>query len=127
MNGPSATLTFWLELGSPAQRLVVVMSRRRQRAAGGQDVSTLPNPAIDLPDIADMAADDRHAALSYLNDAWVEAVRDGLEEECLVQAALFTALRNLVATYGEDACAEFVTRLSDRVRSGEYTVAGSRH
>jgi hypothetical protein len=103
------------------------MSCRRQRAAGGQDVSTLPNPAIDLPDIADMAADDRHAALTYLNDAWVEAVRDGLEEEYLVQAALFTALRNLVATYGEDACAEFVESLGDRVRSGEYTIAGSRH
>lgn len=90
-------------------------------------MSTLPNSALDLLDIADMAADDRHAALSYLNDAWVEAVRDGLEEECVVQAALFTALRNLVANYGEEACAEFVVRLADRVRAGEYTVAGSRH
>nr|WP_255683910.1 MULTISPECIES: hypothetical protein [unclassified Xanthobacter] len=74
-----------------------------------------------------MAADDRHVALTYLNDAWVEAVRDGLEEDCLVQAALFTALRNLVATYGEEACAEFVERLAERVRSGEYTIASSRH
>ncbi|WP_393996606.1 hypothetical protein [Xanthobacter cornucopiae] len=90
-------------------------------------MSTLPNPAIDLPDIADMAADDRHAALTYLNDAWVEAVRDGLEEECLVQAALFSALRNLVATYGEEACAEFVAGLAARVRGGEYTVAGCCH
>lgn len=90
-------------------------------------MSTLPNPAIEFADIADMAADDRHVALSYLNDAWVEAVRDGLDEECLVQAALFTALRNLVANYGEEASAEFVERLADRVRSGEYTVAGSRH
>lgn len=85
-------------------------------------MSTLPSPAIALPDIADMAADDRHVALTYLSDAWVEAVRDGLEEECLVQAALFTALRSLVATYGEEACADFVQGLSDRVRAGEYTV-----
>ncbi|MFG1418333.1 hypothetical protein V5F38_10530 [Xanthobacter sp. V0B-10] len=90
-------------------------------------MSTLPNLAIDLPDIADMAADDRHVALTYLNEAWVEAVRDGLEEDCLVQAALFMALRNLVADYGEEACAEFVERLSERVRAGEYTVAISRH
>jgi len=90
-------------------------------------VSTLPSSAIDLPDIADMAADDRHAALTYLNEAWVEAVRDGLEEDCLVQAALFTALRNLVANYGEEASADFVLRVAERVRSGEYTVAVNRH
>lgn len=90
-------------------------------------MSTLPNSAIDLPDISDMAADDRHAALTYLNEAWVEAVRDGLDEDCLVQAALFTALRNLVENYGEEASAEFVARLAERVRTGEYTVAGRAH
>lgn len=90
-------------------------------------MSTFPTPVIDLPEIADMAADDRHAALTYLNDAWVEAVREGLEEDCLVQAALFTALRSLVATYGENASAEYVARLAERVATGEYTVAGRAH
>lgn len=90
-------------------------------------MSTFPTPAIALPEIADMAADDRHVALTYLNDAWVEAVREGIEEDCLVQAALFTALRSLVATYGESASAEFVTRLAERVEAGEYTVAISTH
>lgn len=90
-------------------------------------MSTLPNPAIELPEISDMAADDRHAALTYLNEAWVEAVREGLDEDCLVQAALFTALRSLVATYGEQASAEFVGRLAERVQAGEYTVAGRTH
>ncbi|MGQ3672125.1 hypothetical protein ACT6QG_06995 [Xanthobacter sp. TB0136] len=90
-------------------------------------MTTLSNPAIDLPDIADMAADERHAALTYLNDAWVEAVRDGLEEDCLVQAALFTALRSLVTTYGEEPSAQFVSRLVERVRSGDYTMVGQRH
>ncbi|ABS66726.1 hypothetical protein [Xanthobacter versatilis] len=90
-------------------------------------MSTLPTPAIALPEIADMAADDRHAALTYLNDAWVEAVREGLEEDCLVQAALFTALRSLVATYGETASAEYMARVAERVAAGEYTVAGLTH
>jgi len=90
-------------------------------------VSTLPTLSIDLPEIADMAADDRHVALTCLNDAWVEAVREGLEEDCLIQAALFTALRSLVATYGEEASATFVTRLAERVAAGEYTVAGLKH
>ena len=41
-----------------------------------------------LRDIEDAASDERHIALSYLDDAWTEAVRDGLDEDCLVQAAL---------------------------------------
>lgn len=90
-------------------------------------MSTLPIPVIDLPEISDMAADDRHAALTYLNDAWVEAVREGLEEDCLVQAALFTALRSLVATYGEQASAEYMARVAERVAAGEYTVIGRSH
>ncbi|MGE4373525.1 MAG: hypothetical protein AB7E29_11645 [Xanthobacter sp.] len=90
-------------------------------------MSTLPISAIDLPDIADMADDERLVALTYLNDAWVEAVRDGLEEDCLVQAALFTALRSLVATYGEEPCADYVSSLVERVRAGDYTLIGQRH
>lgn len=92
-------------------------------------MSTLPNSQITLPEGADQAAQDRHAALTYLNDAWVEAVRDGLDEDCLVQAALFAALRSLVDTYGEEPCAEFVERLAEKVRAGEYTLpaAGPTH
>ncbi len=77
-------------------------------------------------EIAEAASDERHAALSYLDDAWVEAMRDGLDEDCMVHAALFTALRRLVSTYGEDACAEYVESLSVRIRAGEYTVIGPR-
>jgi hypothetical protein len=90
-------------------------------------LSTLPNDPILIPDTGETEADDRHAALSYLNDAWVEAVRDGLDEDCLVQAALFSALRSLVATYGEEPCAEFVERLAGKVRAGEYTLVGRAH
>ncbi len=89
-------------------------------------LSTMPNSVSPLVEIADQAADDRHLALTYLNDAWVEAVRDGIEEECLVQAALFAALRSLVAAYGEEPCAEFVTRLAERVRAGEYTTVDQK-
>lgn len=77
-------------------------------------------------DIANAASDERHAALSYLDDAWTEAVRDGLDEDSLVQAALFTALRSLVATYGEEPCATYVESLAERIRAGEYTLVGQR-
>jgi uncharacterized SAM-dependent methyltransferase len=90
-------------------------------------LSTLPHSQIDIPEAGEAAADDRHVALSYLNDAWVEAVRDGLDEDCLVQAALFAALRSLVDAYGEEPCAQFVERLAGKVRAGEYTLVGRAH
>ncbi len=79
-----------------------------------------------IPDIADAASDERHVALSYLGDAWTEAVRDGLDEDSLVQAALFTAIRSLVDTYGEEPCASYVESLATRIRAGEYTMIGQR-
>lgn len=90
-------------------------------------MSSLPHAQILISEAGETEADDRHAALGYLNDAWVEAVRDGLDEDCLVQAALIAALRSLVATYGEEPCAEFVERLAGKVRAGEYTLVGRAH
>ena len=48
----------------------------------------------------------KQAALSYLNEAWAEARHDGVDGDCLAQASLFTALAELVSTYGEDAVGE---------------------
>lgn len=67
-------------------------------------------------------ADARRAALGYLSDAWEEGARDGLDGDCLAQTALFLALRELVATYGEEATATFADRLGKRIRAGEFTV-----
>ena len=65
----------------------------------------------------------KQAALSYLNEAWAEARHDGVDGDCLAQASLFTALAELVSTYGEDAVAKFVEGLSARVRNGEFSVS----
>lgn len=89
-------------------------------------MSSTPNFALHKSMIAEPAIDERHVALTYLNDAWIEAMRDGLDEDCLVQAALFAALRSLVSTYGEEPSADFVAALAERVRTGEYTVVGQR-
>lgn len=104
---------------------VLVKERARVTARRRPPLSSIssfrPTKEID-----EAAADERHAALSYLDDAWVEAMRDGLDEDCMVHAALFTALRRLVSTYGEEACADYVESLSARIRAGEYTVIGAR-
>ena len=67
--------------------------------------------------------DQKQAALSYLNEAWAEALHDGIDGDCLAQASLFAALAELVGTYGEDAVAKFVEGLPGRVRNGEFSVA----
>ena len=68
----------------------------------------------------------KQAALGYLNEAWAEARHDGVDGDCLAQASLFTAMAELVRTYGEDAVATFVEGLSVRVRNGEFSIATVR-
>ena len=64
----------------------------------------------------------KQTALSYLNEAWAEARHDGVDGDCLAQASLFTALAELVSTYGEDAVAKFVEGLPARVKNGEFSL-----
>ena len=68
------------------------------------------------------AADDRRAALAYVAEAFAEATLEGIEEDFLVHAALFTAFQVIVETYGEDAAAVFAERLPERIRQGEFSV-----
>ena len=64
----------------------------------------------------------KQVALSYLNEAWAEALHDGIDGDCLAQASLFAAFNELVNTYGEEAVAKFVEGLPARVRSGEFSI-----
>jgi hypothetical protein len=66
------------------------------------------------------------AALGYVQEAWAEAVLDGVDSDCLAQACLFTAFAELVSTYGEDAAAHYADGLGKRVRNGEFTVPQPR-
>jgi len=64
----------------------------------------------------------KHAALSYIMDAWEEALHDGIEPEMLANAALFAALSDLISAYGEDAVATMTDGLSRRINHGEFTL-----
>jgi hypothetical protein len=68
-------------------------------------------------------AEERRAALGYLAEAWAEARLDGIDGDCLAQACLFTALAELVTTYGEDAAARYTEGLANRIRNGEFSVS----
>lgn len=65
---------------------------------------------------------EKHAALRYILEAWEEAVYDGLDPDCIATAAIFAALSDMIASYGEDPVAEMCERLPERIRSGEFTV-----
>ncbi len=70
--------------------------------------------------------EEKQVALSYLHEAWTEARLDGVDGDCLAQASLFTALNELVTTYGEEATAKFTEGFPARIRNGEFSVQRSR-
>ena len=86
--------------------------------------NTLPLRITKLSD--DRPEEERRAAFGYLNEAWEEARLDGIDGDCLAQVALFTAINELVSTYGEEATAEYADRLGERIRRGEFTIPGTR-
>jgi hypothetical protein len=70
--------------------------------------------------------DQKMVALGYLHEAWAEALHDGIDSDCIAQACLFSALTELVTTYGEDATAKFADGLSARIRQGEFSLPPAR-
>lgn len=74
----------------------------------------------------DIGAEQQRAALAFVTEAFAEAILAGVESDSFAHAALFAALRELVATYGEDSVASFAERLPGRLRAGEFST-GARH
>lgn len=87
---------------------------------------TIPLPISLADSSAAGSEDERRAALAYLSEAWEEARREGIDGDCLAQVAMFTAIQELVSTYGEEAAAHFADRLGERIRRGEFTVPPTR-
>jgi hypothetical protein len=87
--------------------------------------------AFPLPEsLSDTATagseDERRAALAYLSEAWEEARLEGIDGDCLAQVSLFTAIHELVSTYGEEATGRFADGLGDRIRRGEFSLPPRR-
>lgn len=85
---------------------------------------------VHMTDAADAEeaefAAQRKAAYTYMNEAFAEGRLDGIESDCLAQAALFAALSEFVETYGEEPVAQFAAKLPDRIRRGEFTIDRTR-
>ncbi len=70
-------------------------------------------------------AEKKRLALTYLTEAWDAAAAEGVDTEILAHAALFTALAELIDTYGEEAVAGLAESLPGRIRGYEFSVVRS--
>jgi hypothetical protein len=75
-----------------------------------------------LHGFVEVESEERQIALEYLAEAWNTAEEDGVQSQALAYASLFAALATLVRQHGEDATAELVAGLPDRIRAGEYNL-----
>ena len=82
---------------------------------------TLFSPAFDNG-ASEQGQVERQIALEYLAEAWNNAEEDGLESAALAHASLFAALATFVRMHGDDATAEMIAQLPDRIRAGEYNL-----
>jgi hypothetical protein len=62
-------------------------------------------------------------ALGYILEAWEEATESGIAPELMAYAALYTALTDLVAAFGENSVESLVNGLGPRVLKGEFTLS----
>lgn len=69
----------------------------------------------------------KREAYVRISAVWQDALGAGIEPEVLAHVALFAALGDLVATYGETAVADFAERLPGRIAAGEFTISQSCH
>lgn len=82
---------------------------------------TTESAALTADDTATIA-EKKRVALEYLSEAWDDAIAEGVDPEIVAHAALFTALCDLIATYGEEPVAELANTLPRRIRDLEFTV-----
>lgn len=68
---------------------------------------------------------ERQLALEYLAEAWNGAEEDGIESASLAHASLFAALATFVRLHGDEATADLVAQLPERIRHGEYNLERS--
>jgi hypothetical protein len=73
------------------------------------------------------ASDDESLkALDFILAAWEEGTGEGIAPELMAYAALYTALTDLVASFGEASVAKLIDGLGTRVMNGEFTISRTK-
>lgn len=81
---------------------------------------------MHLPEPAKIPGEESVEALHFILEAWEEGTDSGIAPELMAYAAIYTALTDLVTTFGEDAVVRLVEGFGARVRSGEFTLYRTR-
>lgn len=77
-------------------------------------------------------ADDRtgdeqkRVALGYITDAWIEAVKDGIDPDHMAEALLEVAMRELVALRSEAEVVRALAAYAQRIENGEFSTYATR-
>jgi len=79
-----------------------------------------------LPEPTKIPGDESVEALHFILEAWEEGTDCGIAPELMAYAAIYTALTDLVTTFGEEAVVKLVEGLAGRVRAGEFTLYRTR-
>jgi len=66
--------------------------------------------------------DPRIQALNFILEAWEAATETGIASELMAYAAIYTALTDLVAAFGEESVVVLVNGLGSRILKGEFTL-----
>ena len=69
------------------------------------------------------SSDDSLRALQFILEAWEEGADQGIAPELMAYAALYTALTDLVGSFGEDHVSTLVDGLRNRILGGEFTMS----
>jgi len=76
----------------------------------------------EIPDNLDalIREEKRQVAVELIQDAWDNAIREGIEPGIVAESALVFALRQLCIEDGDPAVEALVGTLGDRHQSGEF-------
>ena len=69
----------------------------------------------------------RLTAVESYEDAWAEGRAAGIEPDIMADAAIATALEELVRTNGETAALALIERMRDRLVAGEFNPPSLMH
>ena len=105
----------------PSERVALAATRAKQ----GSDKMGPPERMTELSDLA-THKDDTLKALGIILEAWEEGADNGVAPELMAYAALYAALTDLVAAYGEDNVSEMARGLAKRVTAGEFTLYNTK-
>jgi hypothetical protein len=72
------------------------------------------------------STDESQKALDFILGAWEEGTESGIARELMAYAALYTALTDLVAVFGEEPVMSLINGLERRVEKGEFTLYRTR-